>query len=184
MEISLAEGVQIGILLILFLSGVVAYWQMTRTFRPRIYTYIYSLDNKLWLIIKNIGNRSAYNIKINFTPSLENISLSKDHYEPVLEQSFLPPNEEIIVMLHNKMDTVSLVEGIEENVEIKYNKKHKKHKYFLWFRRGVNYKETYKIKFDNYIYSKKLKMYSEGFEINENLSAINKSLTEIINIKK
>lgn len=55
-------------------------------------------SSAIWFSVKNVGSRPAYNVEINISPSLEELSKDgrfKGMADPLLNQSFLPPNYEV-----------------------------------------------------------------------------------------
>ncbi|MGD1045462.1 MAG: hypothetical protein ABR936_09075 [Bacteroidota bacterium] len=65
--------------------------------RPLVFASLPATHENVFLSIKNIGNRPAYNVEIVFDPSLD-ILAPNEHYkgaaEPMLKQSFMPPETE------------------------------------------------------------------------------------------
>lgn len=80
--------------------------------RPFVFASLPVEGFEVLLSIKNVGNRPAYNVVISFNPSLDVLSTSqlKGTYEPLLNQSFLPPNFELRNMLNSTVEV--LQEGI------------------------------------------------------------------------
>ncbi len=66
--------------------------------RPYVVVSLPVDSSAIWFSVKNVGSRPAYNVEINISPSLEELSKDgrfKGMADPLLNQSFLPPNYEV-----------------------------------------------------------------------------------------
>jgi hypothetical protein len=75
---------------------------MQEQIRPYVVVSLPVDSNFIWLSVRNVGNRPALNVKINISPSLETLSKDgrfKGMADPLLKQSFLPPNYEVKNMI-------------------------------------------------------------------------------------
>ncbi len=147
--------------------------------RPYVIAKIYNLNNELTLEFANIGKRMAYNLKLDFIPDLDELSLKTEDkkiilidYKRVLSQSSLAPGHVIKSFLNfgfHFLENKDKEKQYIYNVSISYNDSE-----------DNKYSEKFIINLDNIIYEK------QGANFNEivYLESISKSLKEISELFK
>ncbi len=82
--------------------------------RPYVIATLPLENEQVWLSIRNIGNRPAFNINVTITPSLEALGARSELWSPLLNQSFLAPDREV----HNSLVTGYSTLGLEPNKKV------------------------------------------------------------------
>lgn len=127
LQISIAEIVQIG----LMISYVLITWKILaansklthESFRPKIYADFRFREQSMSFVIKNVGQRAAYNINVRLTPDLKykmpNEQGLSNH--PMLKNlSFLSPQEEATTSIGIASDVLNMQQENELNVDVTY----------------------------------------------------------------
>ncbi len=136
--------------------------------QPHVFVSLPSEQMDIFLSLKNIGNRPAYDVQITVDPSLDVIAPSeafKGASSPMLRQTFLPPGTEIRNFVSSSVQVLS-EKGVTTKfkIDIKYRD--------VNFRR---YSDSYEIDVASYVYEKRFLSYDTVYHLNE----ISKTLTNI-----
>ena len=165
------------ILAILTGEYVVLTYQILRSTRPRplVLASLFTDEIELLLSVKNIGSRPAYNVRIDFTPSLDVLSPGA-HFtgtaEPMLNQPFMPPEFEVRNFISSTLQVMSLDKTKRSfAVNIAYQDAN-----------GKKFSDSYHIDLDSLIFEKKFMQYADTHylrAIAEQLEEMNKHLSKM-----
>ena len=142
--------------------------------RPFVIVDMLAINDEICLRIRNTGKKAALDVHINISPSFDDILLATDDkskkwidYKPLLNQSYISPGYEIILMINFGF---RFLEQKEEDKRYLYhvNTNYKDTD-------NVPYIESYIIDLDALIYAKRIIVYNEVHYLDE----ISKHLKEI-----
>ena len=91
--------------------------------RPFVYASLVLEGMEILLSVKNMGNRPACNVRLNFDPSLDLLSPGPQFQgaaEPLLNQSFMPPDFEVRNFITSTMHVVS-AESKNKRFKVRYS---------------------------------------------------------------
>jgi hypothetical protein len=136
--------------------------------RPFVYASLPTDGIEVVLSIKNIGNRPAYNVKVTFEPKLTMLStrsVFQGMSEPLLEQSFMPPDFEIRNPVSTTIDVLELDKQNQVfQVKLRYEDSE-----------AHEYSDQYSINLGSYVFDRKVMDYT----IEHHVESISKTLKEI-----
>ncbi len=126
-QISISEIVQIMLMVsYVIITGIILYVsskQTTETFCPKIYADFRFKGQSMSFVIKNVGGRAAYDIKIAFNPAFkykmpDEIDLNN---HPLLNKlSFLSPKEEAETSIGTAVNVLNMQQTENLSIEITY----------------------------------------------------------------
>jgi hypothetical protein len=146
------DGISTVVLSLLTASYVILTYQILKSSRHQPHVFVNlptdDTDFDLYLSIKNIGNRPAYDVVITIEPSLD-ILAPADAYkgasEPMLKQPFMAPESEIKNLISNSVKIHSLSEDKKRfNIQLRYKDS-----------QGHKYSDAYRINIGSYLFEKK-----------------------------
>jgi len=145
------DSVSTIVLAVLTAAYVIFTYQILKATRPQPHVFA-SLprgeDIEVYLSIKNIGNRPAYDVKVTFSPDLDLLAPTnqfKGAAGPLLNQPFMPPESEVRNFVSSTLTVLSLPEKDKRfKVDLTY---------FDSKRRS--YSDSYYIDLSSYIFVKK-----------------------------
>ena len=136
--------------------------------RPFVYASLPIDGMEIILSIKNIGNRPAYNVKVTFEPNLTTLStrpVFEGMSEPMLDQSFMPPNFEIRNPVSSTIDVLKLDKPKQLfQVKLTYTDSE-----------ANEYSDQYSINLGSYVFDKKVMDQT----IEHHVESISKTLKDI-----
>jgi len=144
----------ISTIVLAFLTAgyVIVTYSILRSTRPQPHVFV-SLptddeDFRVFLSIKNMGNRPAYNVHITFEPSLDILAPTpqfKGAAGPMLNQPFMPPEAEVRNFLSSSLQVHALPDDKKRfKVQLSYKDSQRR-----------KFADTYHIDLGSYIFEKK-----------------------------
>jgi hypothetical protein len=152
--------------------------------QPNVIAFLYDVggpnDIEIYLSIKNIGTRPAYEVEVTFYPPLEILAPTefiKGASGPMLKQPYMPPGLDVRNLVST---TLNVLHMKDESKKFKVKIRYRDFKY-KW------YDDTFEIDLGSFIFKEKFIIYDTNSYLNKiskALEEINKSILSIHNRNK
>jgi hypothetical protein len=165
------------LLALLTAAYVIFTYQILRSTRPQPHVFVSlpTSEIEIFLSIKNIGARPAYDVHITIDPSLDTLAPTdafKGASGPMLYQPFMPPESEVRNFVTSTLEVLSVKnKQTKFKIHIRYKDSERR-----------SYSDKYEIDFASYVFEKKFLDYDRTHYLHE-ISDTLKKMTELLEKK-